>query len=145
MDFLASREFLSAVGFVCLFVIGWIAVVWTIGQLGWANFAALYPGPVKPQARAFLASQASVGGGLGGYRNVLTARFAPEGIHVQSGFPFNFGHRPILLPWQCLQAAQVDRTLFGKRLVVKLSCAAGELRMTLPWEAQAALEAARPK
>jgi len=143
MDFLTSCEFLGVLGSVCLIAVVWIAFIWTIGQFGWAAFAARYPAPAKPAARGFLASQANVGGGLGGYRNVLMARFLSEGVHVQATFPFNFGHRPFLLPWRCLQKAEVERTLFGRRFRVSLRCEIGEMRMTLPEKAQAAFDVAR--
>lgn len=143
MDFLTSREFLGVLGIVCLIVFGWTAVVCLIAQFGWARFAALHPCAVRPQAPGFRASHAGFGG-LGGYNNVVMARFVPEGVYVQATFPFNVGHRPFLLPWSCLREAEVKQRLFARRFVVILRCEAGELRMTLPKKAQAALVAAHP-
>ena len=134
---------IAPLGTLCLLVAGWALVCFVISRLGWAPFARSYASVVKPSGPAFMASQASFGHGFDSYRNVLRVSFMPEGIHVRAIFPFQLGHRPLLLPWQGLESAELERTLFGQRLLIKVRGETGRLSMTLPAAAHAALEAAR--
>jgi hypothetical protein len=134
---------LAPLGTLCLLVAGWTSVCFLISRLGWAPFARSYASSVTPSGPAFSASHASFGHGFDSYRNVLRVSFMPQGIHVRTIFPFQIGHRPMLLPWQGLVSAEVKRTLFGQRLLIKVRGETGFLNMTLPVAAQAALEAAR--
>ena len=130
---------------VCIGIAGWTAVVFLISRMGWAGFARRYATAVQPAARGFRARHASFGFPLAGYNNVVYVTFTPEGIYARATFPFNAGHRPLLLPWQSLASAEIRRTFLFNGLAVKLLTDAGRLTLTLPVQAQPALEAARPK
>jgi hypothetical protein len=134
---------LGPLGILCLLAGGWITVCFLISRLGWAPFARSYASSVQPSGPSFTASQASFGHGFDSYRNVLRVTFMPQGIHVRAISLFQVGHRPLLLPWQGLESAEVKRSLFGLHLLIKVRGETGYLNMTLPAGAQASLEAAR--
>ncbi len=81
----------------------WVSIVYIIGTLsGWKKLARLYPDP-NPGARG--EERRWVYGRIGmiNYNGVLILEALPLGLRFKLLRGFNFGLKPILIPWTELQ------------------------------------------
>lgn len=78
---------------------------------GWWELGKKYPAPPRfAGGTRFRMQSASLG--WANYKNILTIRVAPDGLFLALPFPFNFLHRPLLLPWSAVTNPQSRRILW---------------------------------
>jgi len=123
--------FASIVGFLIVFPVFWICVVWLISRLsGWSRlaltFAATKPasGEVFPWTSARLRFSSS-------YSNCLTVTVSVAGIHIATWGLFAFGHQPLFLPWDAIGRLVQSRGLLGHTSKLYVRAGSGEQTITL--------------
>jgi len=93
---------------------------------GWFQLGRRFPAPrgYKVGQRFFLQS---AGLGAVGYNKVLTVRVGPKGLYLACPFPFNFMHRPLLIPWDEVKSVGHPRILLSRRGMLRLSIGSPKL------------------
>ncbi|NCP66748.1 hypothetical protein GW756_00380 [bacterium] len=54
------------------------------------------------------------------YKNFLKVITTPYCLSVKAFFPFNIGHKPLVIPWDKISSIREDRTIFYNSAIVKL-------------------------
>lgn len=96
---------------------------------GWRKLARRYPAYTPPDGPKFNFQSGKLG--WAAYNNCLTYCAAFNGLYV-AVFPLvSFGHRPLLIPWGEIRAAEEKRVFFRSYAV--LTIGAPEIaRLTIP-------------
>jgi hypothetical protein len=95
------------VGFVIVFPLFWMAIVWLISRMsGWARLARQNParGPITGDVFRWCSARIRF---LSSYQNCLTVTVSSAGIHMQPVIFFRIGHDPIFISWKAVR--NIDR------------------------------------
>jgi len=106
-------------GFLVIFPVFWCFVVWLISLIGgWRRLAQVYQTSETPGGRGLFAHFVLVG--IASYRNTVTVRITPAGLHLAVMPLFRVGHPPLLIPWHALRGGEPTsfRWLLGVRFQV---------------------------
>ncbi len=127
-------------GNLLVFPLFWMAVVWLISGVGWANLAQYWVTTQIPTGQVFSLVTARIG--LASYRNCLSVWLADSGLFLEPIWLFRVGHRRLLIPWQAIENIQPTQVLWlkgaklellhGKTIVLYGSSAMAILEQFLP-------------
>lgn len=115
---------LSAIGFVVLFPVFWMAIVFLISRIGgWAGLAERFTTDQKPSGDQFSLASLRLGY-FGNYSNCVNVAISAQGIRLHPIFLFRAGHKPLLIPWNAiLELKQTRLWLFS---ITKLTIKGGD-------------------
>jgi hypothetical protein len=89
-------------GFLVIFPLFWAFVCWLVALIGgWRRLAQVYRANEVPSEPGLFARFVAVG--LASYRNTITVRMTPTGLHLAVMFLFRPGHPPLAIPWDALR------------------------------------------
>lgn len=100
-------------GFLVIFPLFWIAVVWLISRLGsWSRLARSFAasGPASGETFGWVSAQL---GWFANYSSCLTVTVSGKGLHIEPWSVFKFGHRPLFVPWQAVEQMTVNQFMLG--------------------------------
>lgn len=109
-----SLLFLIPLGFLVVFPLFWMAIVFLISRMtGWARMARRFgvSSDRKFSGEGFGWSSAQFNL-LGGYSNCLDIVVSRHGIYIRPVWLFRIGHEPLLIPWAAIAGIEVGRRMF---------------------------------
>ena len=115
--FLAFLVFFLAVWFGSLFGIAMIG--------GWRGLATKYEATGPPQGRRFEMQSLNLGN-FTGYGSCVTMHLSEAGLHLRPLFLFQFGHKPLLIPWSEFGEARFGRFLWIRRYTFRIGGEKGQ-------------------
>lgn len=121
----------SIAGFLVVFPVFWICVVWLISRLsGWSRLALKYAAvrPASGEVFGLVSARLRL---FSSYGNCLTVTVSGSGIHIATWGVFAFGHRPLFLPWDAMARLIQRRGIFGRTTTIYLNSAGGGPAITV--------------
>jgi hypothetical protein len=119
------------VGFLSGFAVLWCWMCWFLSRIGgWASLAGVYPAGDPPAGPSYDWRSLRIAP-LTGYNNCMNVRLSPQGIYMMPLVLFRFGHRALLIPWDCVAEIQ-ERRFLGTRLLVAMRANGRKLTLDLP-------------
>ena len=109
----------------------WSSVTFAASRRGWASFASARSTVSEPPGRRYRAAEASFGGLLGSYRNVVLVTFCSAGMHFRAPWTFRPFHRPFLVPWSSVKAVRRKSARQPSRYRIEIEDAAGKILLRL--------------
>jgi len=120
--------FLIVPGFFVCFGLFWSFIVFLIAHLGgWTGLARAYPATEPPQGRSWTWTSARFGL-VTSYRNSLNVTVSDTGLYLRPVFIFRVGHKPMLIPWNAIMAAQRSDLFFTSALRLDIRDGSGGTR-----------------
>ena len=96
--------------FAVVFPAFWSAIVWLVGQFGWARLARHYATDAPRTGRTFRMETGQIGGA--NYSSSLTVSVEPDGLRLAVMPLFRPGHPPVLIPWEEIGSIRPKRFLW---------------------------------
>jgi hypothetical protein len=126
------------VGYAVVFPLFWCFVIWVISRVGgWASLAASYVASSEPQGTRYTWRSMRISPAAN-YNGCLNVILSSAGIYMVPSQLFRFAHKPLLLPWDCVEHVSEQRFL-GRRLLVTLSAKGKRITLVLPGDAEEVL------
>jgi hypothetical protein len=104
-------------------------MLFAFSRLGWNTFAMAHPCETRPAGPSYSLPCVVMGSLLVRYNNIVRAVITEQGLYLYMPLPFQFFHRPFLLPWQSIQRVEPYTFLWFRGHILHVRDAAGSARL----------------
>jgi hypothetical protein len=137
----------SILAFIVLFPIAfgglWCFVAWLLSHIGgWAKIAEIYPAVSRPDGIHCWGRNLQIRP-FANYSGCMNVTVSPQGIFMIPFAPFRFGHRPLLIPWNCVGPLE-EESFFVRFHFLSIEAAGKKMRLSLTGEAADWIRENRP-
>lgn len=117
----------------------WYLIIWAVALFGgWRKLALRFPAQTPPTGTTFTWQSLQIKP-CTNYSGSINVTLSPGGIYLVPVALFQFGHSPMLIPWDRVVSVRFQRVLFWQFYAVSIRTEAGDAELTLPRSAQASL------
>lgn len=109
------QGFLSSIWFFVFFVAMWVFVSFKLGKdSGWKNLAKYFSAAyADPKNSKFVSGSGYIG--TVSHNGMLKVCADEAGFYIKAMFPFNFGHKPLLIPWDEMSYLKLEKALTSNK------------------------------